>query len=324
MPRRKEILVQFSTKHTKDDRKLTAGEVVFDRTVYTGIGFAANEALAMLLAVEMRHFGGKESYAAISKKWRDIMKYKDTTKNGVTTTGLTKAADSLEIFTLLAAGTLLIAPMKWMEDRKPQMVKNLNHLFDSMGGNKKTEEEVQARDAEVNKAIACEPKQTWGTMIAGRAIATVSNMGVLKETVFKGERTQIVKDKSRQYADMMADKLHAASGKPAGTGIDRLKQTERFKRYTEIFGLETLYTAASSMVLELSSKFLASKKPRVKNPELCAAPLPQPKAEPKETTDKTRRGFASRVDQSRDSSSKSDSFAQRVVDESAKPTELSL
>ncbi|MGE0755116.1 MAG: hypothetical protein AB7L92_08165 [Alphaproteobacteria bacterium] len=257
----------FGNKHSRD-RKETAGEVAFDRVVYTGIGFALNELLGLALAVEMRHFGGKNTFDKATRWWQKTRGHKDMVQNGVRTPALTLAADQLEIFTLLTSGTLLIVPMKLLEDNKAKIVKNFNHVFDKL--HETAPEQIKERDEEVEKAIACQPKQTWGTMILGRAIATAHNTFLLKETLFAGSRTQTVRDVSKKYIDKSVSGLHKISGSNLDSRLLKIQKTERYKRYSEVIGLDTLYTIVSSVVLELTSKFFASKKPQVKNPELCA------------------------------------------------------
>lgn len=291
-------------------RSPSAGEVVFDRAVYTGLGFVANEALAMLMAVEMRHFVGKEQFLKASKWMEKNMGYKAKTVNGVTTSGLERAADALEIGTLLASGTMMIVPMKMMEDREDKIVRRINHAFDKLSGSNKTKEEVAARDAEVEQAIACQPKQTWGSLLAGRGIATVTNMFALKETVFAGDRTQKVRDWSKKYVGMVADKVH-----PAGAGKPR---SERFNRYAEIFGLETLYTGASAFVTEAASKFIAGKKPAVKDPQRCAVPFPVGKGL-EQVPQKPKKGFVAQLQ-----GGKVDSHVEKVQQSSQDGVQPSL
>lgn len=254
-------------KHSRPDRKETAGEIVFDRTVYTGIGLIVNELSGLALAVEMRYFGGKERFQKAARWLHKTIGYKDKIEHGKLITGHTRAEDALEIFTLLLSGTALIVPMKVLEDNKAKIVKKFNHTFDKF--HHRSAEEVKARDEDVEKEIACEPKQTWSTLILGRAIATAHNMFFLKEAVFGGTRTQKVKDVSKRYIDKSVDKLHGYMGGKPDSMLVKMRGTERYKYYSEIIGLDTLYTIVSSVVLEIASKALASKKPLVKNPELC-------------------------------------------------------
>lgn len=301
---------------------MTAGEIVFDRVVYTGIGFALNEALGMLFAVEMRDFGGKEAYLKASKWWQKTLGFKNKTKNGKTITGLERAADSLEIAALLTSGTALLAPMKMMEDRKSKIVRNLNHLMDKLPGRHLDAEAVRARDEEVERGLACEPKQSWNSLILGRLIAIGHNMFFLKETVFGGLRTQKVKNWSEEYVTLATDKLHAWTGGQPDSMIGRMRNSPRFEPYAKILGLETLYTIASSVVLEVASKFIAGKKTTVKDPELCARVKqeelePQPVANDSNFAAKTKRMERASIEQTA-------SYAQKVADESAQQPQRTL
>jgi hypothetical protein len=51
-----------------------------------------------------------------------------------------------------------------------------------MRGNKMTDEEVAARDQEVERAIACEAKQTWPSLIIGERNLRVYEVGEPRPT----------------------------------------------------------------------------------------------------------------------------------------------
>ncbi|MFO0389635.1 MAG: hypothetical protein ACK502_07975 [Alphaproteobacteria bacterium] len=328
----------MSMGHKKSDanttRKETAGEVLFDRGVYTGINFVVNEALSMVMAVELRHFGGKAHFEKASQWWMKKVGFKDKVIKGVTTSALTRAEDQLEVFTLLGGGTALVVPMKILEDNKQQVVKNLNHLWDKLSGKNLDADAAKARDEEVEKAIACEAKQTWKSMLIGRAIATVNNMFLMKETIFAGSRTKALKDWSERYGRIGVEKLHNMTGNKPDSVFAKLKTSERYKRYSEIFGLETAYTAISSVVMEVASKFLARKDTVVKDPKKCeeaqaeqilASASVVPAALPVETQEKPPSVFADKVEPRKKEPCKScSSHLERVTAEQAQPVQPSL
>ncbi len=324
----------MSIGHKKTDvnstRSETAGEVLFDRGVYTGINFVVNEVLSMIIAVEMRHFGGKAHFEKASKWWEKTARFKDKVIKGVNTTAFARAEDSLEIFALLGGGTALVVPMKLLEDNKQKIVKNLNHLWDKLPGKSLDADATKARDEEVDKALACEAKQTWSSMILGRAIAVVNNMFLVKETIFAGNRTQKSKEWSEKYIRAGTKKLHEMTGGKKGAWLERVQETERFKRYSEIFGLETAYTAISSVAMEVASKFIARKKPQVKDPEKCEAAQKEAEAlaetaAANELQAKPEAAFASRVEPKKKEPCKScASHLERVTSEQAQPAQPSL
>jgi hypothetical protein len=328
----------MSIGHKKNDanttRTETAGEVLFDRGVYTGINFVVNEALSMVMAVKLRHFEGKADFDKASQWWMKKIGFKDKVIKGVTTTALTRAEDQIEVFTLLGGGTLLVVPMKILEDNKQQVVKNLNHLWDRLSGKGLDADATKARDEEVEKAIACEAKQTWKSMLIGRAIATVNNMFLMKETIFAGSRTKALKEWSEKYGRIGVEKLHNMTGNKPDSVFAKLKTSERYKRYSEIFGLETAYTAISSVVMEVASKFLARKDTIVKDPEKCektkveqalAAAAVAPVILPAETPEKLPTTFTDKVEPRKKEPCKScASHLERVTTEQAQPAQPSL
>ncbi len=310
------------------NRKETAGEVLFDRGVYTGINFFVNEALSMVIAVEWRHFGGKQNFENVSKWWQKKVGFKDKVIKGVNTSALTRAEDQMEVFALLGGGTALVVPMKLLEDNKQKIVKNLNHLWDKLSGKGMDEEATKARDDEVNKAIACEAKQTWTSMLLGRAIATGNNMFLMKETLFAGSRTKALKEWSEKYGRVGIDKLHAMTGSKPDSKLPKIRDSERYKRYSEIFGLETAYTAISSVVMEVASKFLARKKPQVKDPELCAVALDETARKSEAAAAKQEvpeKKFADKIEPKKKEPCKScASHLERVTNEQSQPAQPSL
>jgi len=325
----------LSFKKNQGDQ--SPGEVLFDRSVYTGIGFGANEILSLIIAVEGRHYGGKKLYDGATKKFATSIN-KVNKLVGRKPVVHNEAGDILEVGTLLIGGTLLVVPMKWLEDRKASIVQKLNHGLDKLHGNKLDDEALKIRDKEVAEDIACEPKQTWGSLITGRVLAVLSNMVILKNTVLRGDKTNWAKDKTLEVTtvttETLNNKLHSGKentllGKWSKSGrqvladthnkVENSKHHTRFTRYTEVAGIETFYTLASSIVLEIASKFIASKKPKVKNPELYnESKLAEQGQEKKKkkcdvVKEKTNTKFADKVSQSRKTLEPSTSYAESLA-----------
>jgi len=264
-------------KHRKD----SGGEMIFDRTVYTGIGFGVNEVSSMIIADELRYghnkYFGKEIFEKAAHGWAKILKLKDKVgKDGKTITKLARAENTLEVGALLIGGTLLIIPMKWLEDRKEKIVKATNHVIDKFRGRDSNDDAMKARDQEVAEAIACQPKQSWTSLIIGRIFAVVTNMFILSNTLFAEPRATAVKDFSEKHVTNLTVKADKMLGDKPNSAIKRMIgdtkkpfEERRFPRYARILGIETLYTLSSSIVLEIASKITAKKKTLVHNPELC-------------------------------------------------------
>jgi hypothetical protein len=239
------------------NRKQSAGEVIFNRVVYTGIGFGVNEASSLWITDQFIHgkpkwfLGGKpfskEGFQAASKALAKVMK---TTPD--------KAGNTILMATLLSGGTLLVLPMKWLEEHKLYWVKKANHFADWFRGEKLTPEAVKERDAEVEQVIACSPQQTWPSLLMGRTIAMFSSWAT--GTFLIGpERNKKIMDGSEAVI----------TGAAKAVNLNGLANNETFKRYARLTGVETYSCAISSIVLEMVSKLCAKRGTEIHDPEIC-------------------------------------------------------
>lgn len=240
-------------------RKPSGGEVLFDRVVYTGIGFGVNEASSLWITDQFVHgrprtwLGGKafsrEGFEAASN-W--IAKTFRMPK--------AKAGNALLMVTLLSGGTLLVLPMRFLEEKKIFWTRKANHLLDALTGSGMTQEEVKARDEEVEKSIACSPQQTWSALLVGRAAAMLSSF-VTGSFLIGPERNRKIMDWSEKTITGAADAM----------GLHKAARTDTFRRYAQLIGIETYSCAISSAVLEIVSKMFARRGTEVHDPAICAA-----------------------------------------------------
>ncbi len=233
-------------------RKRSAGEVAFDRVVYTGIGFGVNEASAIVIADEFQNRSGKKLFQTISEWMVKNMKFTDTVKNGVHIPA-NKSAESMLLWaSLLISGTALVVPMKKLEDNKEHWVTKANHWFDKRNGTVLTDEQVAARDKEVSDSLACEGKQTWASLAIGRSIAIVTALGLGK--LIGPQRSEKMMDWSEKMF----------------TGSVQVEKN-RAHSYAAVAALETASCATTSVALEFASKLFAKRGVTVRNPEKCTA-----------------------------------------------------
>lgn len=255
-----------ATKETAKDRKLSGGEIFFDRAVYTGLGFGVNEGASLWITDQFKHgkpkawLGGKpfskEGYEAATQ-W--------ISKNFKMTHA--KAGNSLLMATLLSGGTLLVLPMRMLEENKIFFTEKANHLLDQLGGCKLSPDEVAARDAEVRQAIACSPQQTWSALLVGRAAAMLSSWAT-GTFLIKESGNNAISDFSQKHLTTAANAL----------GMKKISATDTFKRYARLAGIETYSCAISAGVLEIVSKMFAKRGTEVHDPEICKETHPAPTA----------------------------------------------
>ncbi len=277
-------------------RSKTAGEIAFDRVVYTGIGFGVNEASSLWITDQFKHgnnllerapgflktmgsWFSRTGFDRISDRIAEIFKLEAKIVDGKTFTPRMRGNNTLLMATLLSGGTLLVWPMKKIEDHKNYWVKKANHFIDWFRGQKLSPEEVAARDAEVEQAIACSPRQSWPSLLAGRVIAMFSSWAT---------GTFIVKEKGNERVGQFSENVithtmqetNTLVGASNSSWLAKLASNDKFKRYANLTGIETYSCAISSIVLEIASKFLAKFKPRVHDPEVCKETSVQPPAVP--------------------------------------------
>jgi len=259
-----------------EKRKKTLGERIFNWSVYQGVGWGANEVGSMAFTGMFERgknkFVGEKRFNQISK-W---MSEQVTFKNGQ------KGAKKLLMWgSLNFIGCFVVPAIKILDDHKAGIVKWLNHTFDNKG----SQAESDARDKETDLAIACEPTQTWKTLIIGRVAAMTAAIGVgyglLKDKgndwlmdKFDLGATKGAKFLTRKFPNSRL--ATAAAGEPnyfSTTVNPPPTSVNRFHYYAGLAGPETLGCLTSSTVLEIISKYAAKKYPTVKNSKLCAEAL---------------------------------------------------
>jgi hypothetical protein len=265
-------MVDIITNPPPEDpnRNKSGGELLFDRTVYTGIGFGLNEAMSLWITDQFMYgknllgkipglkntgaWFSEEGYNRLSDKIAEAFKMGEKiAEDGSKISPRARGGNALLMVTLLSGGTLLILPMKWLEDSKNYWVKKANHMLDSWKGNKLSAEEITARDAEVEQHIACSPRQSWPSMMLGRVIACCSSVAT---------GTFLVGAKNNERLMDWSEKTFTGHIQPEG-------KKGTFNRYMRLLSVETYSCAISSFVLETMSKLLSKRSPDVHDPQIC-------------------------------------------------------
>lgn len=241
------------------ERKPSGGEVMFDRVVYTGIGFGVNEISSLWITDQFVHgkpkwwLGGK----AFSKEGFEAAGNFVAKKFNMP---IGKAKNSILMATLLSGGTLLVLPIRALEENKIYWTKKANHFLDYVRGTKMTEEEVNARDEEVKQAVACSPQQTGLSLLVGRAVAMLTCWSTGSFLIGPKNNERIM-DWSEKWI---------SKGTKA-VGLKKMAENETFKRYARLTGVETYSCLLSSLILEGVSKVFARRGKEVHDPEICEA-----------------------------------------------------
>ena len=182
---------------------------------------------------------------------------------------VTEVRNKMMWFSLTLVGTALVWPMKVLEDHKEKWVTKINHTLDKWRGHQLSEQQVAERDAEVDAAIACEHKQTWPTLLIGRVISLATSMFI--STVLGDKGTNASKDFFHKWIEKGTFGINKLVGGGPDSKLAKSTQTDGFKYYARLAAPETIGCAATSIALEVSSKFLANRAPKLKDEAFCQA-----------------------------------------------------
>lgn len=122
--------LHIATQEEERNHHSTFGEKLFDIGVYGGVGYAANAGISLVTAHYAKNLQGngfnkvyKDSQYALEKA---IGKFKHDQ------TDITNWAVRINDLAFLSSGGwALLVPMKWMEDRKAQVVGSIDHTFNT-------------------------------------------------------------------------------------------------------------------------------------------------------------------------------------------------
>lgn len=136
---------------------VTDGEKKFDRTTYNRIGYIANALLSVISVywVERTHGGQKmmQSFGAWAGR---TLRVNPHTAEHLGTKSF-----------FLSGGFAVLLPMKWMEDRKVQLIRAWNEKI--YGDRLDTDPVLVQSQRELERA----PKQTWASIFSSRALALI-------------------------------------------------------------------------------------------------------------------------------------------------------
>ena len=160
----------------KKKRAWSAGEQVFNYSVYGGISWIVNELLSTVITESI--YKGGRFYQPFEKTVDFLHKNVNPLKWGRRIHYLAS-----EMFVMCIGGTLLVPPVKYLEDHKGKIVRSLDRMFHSGTEDPKLKE--------LHKEMDEAPKQSWASLWKGRALVLVAaitmhfTMGAENETPHK-------------------------------------------------------------------------------------------------------------------------------------------
>lgn len=215
------------------------GERLFDLLTYGGIGFLGVFAAGIPIGYWGKYGGGAGMFKSSAKALEKL---------GMSA----KAADDAVMTSvLMQPGNVGLIPIKWMENRKPELVEKFNKMLG---------------DKSADASVEHDPQQTWGSLIKSRLAAWLAVFAG-----FRGAAHAIGEKKFGAFENAFAEKVCNVLGKathvaPAGVVLspEMLKtfeyETKAF-RYGKIAALDVFATAAATVLLYAASRVFAKKNP---------------------------------------------------------------
>lgn len=219
---------------------VSVGEKWWNRITYTGVGYAANLALSVVLWDFFVSGGGKPVYHGIQKAANSMLK-----SGGMSKAGAENMSDAIAkyIFSPLG-GHVTMAPVKIMEDHARYITHVLNKQLDPNYKYKDLKADWNTPDSEL-PGLANEPNRNtwtqaylrrgigWGAVVgSGMALRTIGLEGPLERGTLRA-----------------LDKTVAMSG---SSTLKQISQTPRFQRYAQLTALDAYLTVVTSIITALT------------------------------------------------------------------------
>lgn len=263
--------------------QMSKGEKLFNWVTYKGLNYWVNLGLSVVMADIAIHGKGMWSKGlkySISKTTQHISGAlmslsKNPNKEAIERMVYDNTKVGYESLSLLTGGSILLFPLKFLEDNKRKIVHWLNNKMGvdqtAPDGHEKTPEEIHIEKEQ--------PKQSVGNLIKRRLIGTVSVVGAgfVLDKLFKQKHmlldtdpvklgwTEIIYDKKIQggkdYIEKTAfkkinDVVKAISG---GEGF---KEKGQIGRWTKLAILDSMFTVITAVVMYITSGAKKGKMPK--------------------------------------------------------------
>lgn len=159
-------------------REKLPAEIFFDKAVYGGISYFAQAAAGIALTYWIRESGGRRYFDKMSQ-WAAPLMTKITGKTGKE--AVDAANTPIVVSTMIMCGNAFLLPVKWLENRKPQIVRTLNDRHNARleaQGHAPTPEEREHQE-QVLGELEREPKQTWSSLLEARFFGLAAVYGAV-------------------------------------------------------------------------------------------------------------------------------------------------
>lgn len=244
---------------------MLAAEKSFDKRVYGGISYFAQAASGIALTYWLKNTAiGRKIYDPVVKWTGDKFISKISSVKGNKATS--KAEEWVIVTTMVMMGNAFLLPVKWLENHKPEIVRKMNANMNAKReakGEIISHEEREMQEAALAK-LDKEPKQTWASLLIGRA----AGLGAVYSTLWLANMKKVpdpegfkndgagklfVNTSLNQKLERWFAKGTLAIPKALGLGGNKAKVAEDVMRVTFY---DAFYSGASAGGLYVYSHFL--------------------------------------------------------------------
>lgn len=222
---------QTSCYDSKDPNcKMLPAEKLFDQAVYGGISYWAQALTGIMLARWIKYGSAKPYYDEVCK-WigPKIYRWKDAA------TAAKDIASPLTVTIMIMVGNTFLLPVKWLENNKPQHVRRINDWLNKRRtdrGEIISEAELSEQQAHL-ETLDRAPKQTWASLLGGRAFGLAAVYTVLFGMGTWNEKTE-------------AGAAKYISGGLRWFGLKKLSKSPLLEQFIKVGFLDVFYSAVSA------------------------------------------------------------------------------
>ena len=152
-------------------RKQTTGEILFNLSTYGGVTWILNEALSSIAYSAIKPADGAKKAGFLHDRMKGAVDFLHTNVNPLK---LKREwiAYPISFLALTSGGNALVPLVKWLEDRKGELVRKADNMIHGEKGKK--DPELIAAHNEMDKT----PKQTWQSLWEGRLLVMFLALGI--------------------------------------------------------------------------------------------------------------------------------------------------
>lgn len=246
-------------------KKLRA-EIFFDKAVYGGISYFTQALTGILLTHSIK-------YGKLQKPFNNFVQW-------ITGKTLTKGASTTAmVTTMVMVGNAFILPVKWLENRKPKIVRWINDKMNAR--HEPTPEERAEQEKSLHYLEHHAPKQSWTSLLIGRAFGLAPVFGI--DYLLGEERNVFLQKKS-------AEIIQKGFG---AVGLKTLSKSKMTEEYIRIGFIDAFYSAIAAGGLYVYSHLLhPHKKPKAQAGEAVVTESAPPVATPSADAPRAEKRFA--------------------------------